>query len=226
MPPSEENETGQLFQDVFDQISKRINQFDADENKLVFYNSLLAGGTVMAGSVVTNCQGINKLWAGGDEAKAMALAKLFTCFMLFQCFRWIEGKGDNPQEQTNDHHPVLLDILSFFGETSEEEIEDLSNINIQFRYEVTQTHMTHLAILLLARACQACGHQCIDWSKTSYPVKSMKPLTQSGAIVDSAPISGVDDIRAFRASHAAGIQAMTKYHEERSKADDRFTQNG
>ncbi len=218
MPPSEENEAGQLFQDVFDQVSKRINQFDADENKLVFYNSLLAGGTVMAGLVVTNCQGINKLWAGGDGAKAMALAKLFTSFMLFQCFRWIEGKADNPQEQTSDHHPVLLDILSFFGETSEEEIEDLSNINIQFRYEVTQTHMTHLAILLLARACQACGHQCIDWSKVSYPVKSMKPLTQSGAIVDSAPISGVDDIRAFRASHAAGIQAMTKYHEEKKQS--------
>ena len=218
MPPSEESETGQLFQDVFDQVSKRINQFDADENKLVFYNALLAGGTVMAGSVVTNCQGINKLWAGGDGAKAMALAKLFTSFMLFQCFRWIEGKADNPQEQTGKYPPVLLDILSFFGETSEEEIEDLSNINIQFRYEVTQTHMTHLAILLLARACQACGHQCIDWSKVSYPVKSMKPLTQSGAIVDSAPISGVDDIRAFRASHAAGIQAMTKYHEEKKQS--------
>jgi hypothetical protein len=218
MPPSEENEAGQLFQAVFNQVSQRINQFNADENKLVFYNSLLAGGTVMAGSVVTNCQGINKLWAGGDEVKAMALAKLFTSFMLFQCLRWIEGTADYTQGQTNDPPPVLLDVLSFFGETSEEEIEDLSNINIQFRYEVKQTHMTHLAILLLARACQSCGHRCIDWSKVSYPVKSMKPLTQSGAIIDSTPISGVDDIRAFRASHTTGIHAMTKYHDEKKQS--------
>ena len=218
MPPPEETGANHLFEAVVNQVGSQIDQHTADESNRRFYRSLLAGGSVMAGSVVTNCQGINSLWAGGDEAKALATTRLFTIFMLLQCYRWLETKKDNPELPGNSHRLAMANILHFFGDASEEEISALSDIDNQFHYEVKhQTHMVHLATLLLARACQACGYQCIDWSKVSFPVRSLEPLTGSGAIVDSAPIRGTDDITAFWNSHTAGIKAMVNYYEEQAQ---------
>ena len=101
---------------------------------------------------------------------------------------------------------------------NEKGIEEFLNIDTQFKYDMKhENHMTHMGILLLAKACEACGYKCIEWSRVSFPVKSMITLTQSGAIIDSTSISNLNDITALWNCHAAGVQMMMKHHEEQAQ---------
>ena len=216
---SEELKLNPLFKAVFDQVSERINQIVTDENNHRFYTALLAGGNTMASSVVSVCEGVKKAWAGGDEVKALALTKLFTLLMLSQCYRWLDAKGSNQHKPTGALQSAVSNVLHLFGDDSEEAIKDFFNIDIQFKYDLEyRSHMVHLGSLLLAKASEACGHRSIDWSKVSFPVKSMEPLTRSGAIIDSMTIGNPNDIKALWYCHATGIQAMVNYHEEQARS--------
>lgn len=216
MPLSElEGSRNHFFDAVFAWVSERINLLTGDENDRRFYMSLLAGGTATASSVVSVCQGVKKVWGGGDEEKALALTRLFTLLMLSQCYRWLDDK--ELKKRGAARQATVSRVLLLFGDDSEDAIKDFFNMDVQFKYDLeNRPHMVHLSSLLLARACQACGHKCIEWSKVSYPVKSMETLTRSGAIIDSLLIGNPNDIRALWYSHAAGVQAMVKYYEEQA----------
>jgi len=221
MPPPEfeESEIDSLFTTVFARISEMIHKLIKDENERRFYKSLLFGGNTIAKSVVTACEGVKKVWGNGDEAKALALTKLFTLLMLSQCYRWIDGTGPNSgEEQKEARQESLSKVLYFFEDDSDEAIKDFFNLDTQFKYDLEhESHMTHMGILLLAKACEACGHNCIEWSRVSFPVKSMKPLTSSRSIINSSLISNLNDITALWNCHAAGVQVMMKHHEEQGQ---------
>jgi len=214
---SEKIEINPLFDAVFVQVSENVNNTFPDYNSRRFYKSLLAGGKIMANAVVAKCQGLREVCGDIDKAKALALTKLFTLLMLSQTFRWLE-----------DHEPENADILNLssvslvlnlFGDSPEESVKDSINIDTQYRYELKHhDHLTHLAVLLLAKACEVCGHKCIEWSKVKIPVKSLQTLTTSRAIVDAAKINSVNDIRAVISSLDSGVQAMVNYHEEHTES--------
>ena len=173
----------------------------------------------MAKSVVTACEGVKKTWDDGNETKALTLTKLFTLLMLSQCYRWIdEADPDSEDKQKEARQASASKVLYFFEDDSEGAIQGFLDIDTQFKYDMEhENHMTHLGILLLAKACEACGHKCIEWSRVSFPVKSMRPLTSSGAIIDSVLINNLNDITALWNCHAAGVQAMMKHHQEQAK---------
>jgi hypothetical protein len=173
----------------------------------------------MAKCVVRECEGVKKAWAGGDEAKALVMTRLFTLLMLSQCYQWLDAKSQEQQKPTRSLLSAVSNISQLFGGDSEEVKKDFLAIDAQFRYDLNfKSHMVHLGILLLAKACEACGYNCLDWSKVSFPVKSMEPLTRSRAIIDSAAINSVDDIRALWNCHTLGVQAMTQYYQEQASA--------
>lgn len=205
--------------DYFDTVlagsSERIPGLIADEGTRRLYRALLAGGSVTARAVVNQCQGIRGVWAGGDEKKALALTRLFTMMMLSQCYRWLSGKEPVSEEQTGARETAASNIGHLFGDGTRAAVKELFDIDIQFKYDLeNKSHLVHMGSLILAKASDACGHRSIDWSKVSFPVKSLKPLTSSMAIVDSAPIRSPDDIRALWAGHAAGVKAMNDYYQE------------
>lgn len=221
MPPpeSKEPEIEPLFKAVFARFSETIHKLIKDENERLFYESLLIGGNTMAKSVVAECEGVKKAWGDGDEAKALALTKMFTLLMLSQCYRWIDkAEPDSEDKQKESRKLSALKLLYLFEDDSKNAIEDFLIIDTQFKYDLEhKNHMTHMGILLLAKACEACGHRCIEWSKVSFPIKSMKPLTSSGAIIDSASISNVNDIKSLWHCHATSTQLMVSHHEEQAQ---------
>ena len=218
MPTTEEPEVNGLFDAVFSQVSERIIQLAPDKNNRIFYSALLTGGSTMAKAVVDSCQGVKEVWAGGDEAKALALTRLFTLLMLSQCYRWLDDKEPDQQKPEEARRPAVSNILCLFGDSSEGAIEDFFNLDAQFRYDLKyKGHLTHLGVFLLAKAGEACGHESLDWSKITFPTKSMEPLTRSGAIIDSRIIGNPDDIKTLWECHAQGVQAMVKYHEEQTQ---------
>jgi hypothetical protein len=218
MPTTEEPEVNGLFDTTFSQISERIIRLAENNNNRIFYLALLTGGSTMAKAVVDSCQGVKDLWAGGDEAKALVLTELFTLLMLSRCYRWIDDKEPDQQKPQESRRPAVLNILLLFGDDSEKAIEDFFNMDAQFKYDLKyKGHLTHLGIFLLAKAGEACGHKSIDWSNVSFPMKSMEPLTRSGAIINSMTIGNPDDINALWECHAQGVQAMVKYHEEQTQ---------
>jgi hypothetical protein len=217
MPPSEsKGSKNRFFAAVYTRVSERINRLDEDENHRRFYMSLLAGGIATAGLVVSVCEGVKGLWGGGDEEKALALTRLFTLMMLSQCYRWLGDK--EPEKQRATRQATVARVLLLFGDDSEGAIKDFFDMDTQFKFDLeNRPHMVHLSSLLLARACQACGHKCIEWSKVSYPVKSLETLTRSRAIIDPLVVGNPNDIKALWHSHMAGAQVMVKYHEEQTK---------
>lgn len=221
MPP-EELEKAKIeppFKAVFDKANEMINKLIKNENERLFYKSLLVGGSTMASSVASECEGVKKVWGDGDEAKALALTKLFTLLMLSQCYRWIDKtEPDSEDKQKDARGAAALKVLHLFGDDPKEVVEDFLNIDTQFKYDLAhESHMTHMSIIILAKACEACGYSCIEWSRVSFPIKSMVPLTHSRAIIDSVSISNLNDITALWNCHAAGVQAMMKYHEEQAQ---------
>ncbi len=205
--------------DYFDAVlagtNERIPGLIADENTRRFYRALLAGGSVAARAVVNQCQGVQDVWAGGDEKKALALTRLFTMMMLSQCYRWLSGKEPVSEEQSKAREAAASNIGHLFGDGTQSAVKEFFNIDIQFKYDLeNKSHLVHLGSLLLAKASDACGHRSIDWSQVSFPVKSLNTLTSSGAIIDSAPIRSPDDIRALWAGHAAGVKAMNNCYQE------------
>lgn len=216
MPRSRPNKPApDYFDTVLAGSSERIPGLIADEGTRRLYRALLAGGSVTARAVVNQCQGIRGVWAGGDEKKALALTRLFTMMMLSQCYRWLSGKEPVSEEQTGARETAASNIGHLFGDGTRAAVKELFDIDIQFKYDLeNKSHLVHMGSLILAKASDACGHRSIDWSKVSFPVKSLKPLTSSMAIVDSAPIRSPDDIRALWAGHAAGVKAMNDYYQE------------
>lgn len=216
---SEEIEVNPIFDAAFVQVSQNINNTFPDDNNRRFFKALLAGGKKMAIAVVARCQGLRGVCGDIDKAKALALTKLFTLLMLSQTFRWLENKELETEEADNLNLSAMSITLNLFGDNSEESVKDFINMDTQFKYELKHhDHLTHLAVLLLAKACEVCGHKCIEWSKVSFPIKSLQPLTTSRAIIDAAKINGVNDIRAVINSLAFGVQAMVNYHEEHSES--------
>ncbi len=221
MTPSgaEELEMNPFFNAVFARVSGRINQLTTDDNNRHFYKSLLTGGITMANAVIVKCQGVRDTCSSIDKEKALALTRLFTLLMLSQAFRWLENRNAETEEPKTVNLTAVSNILGFFDDNSEEAVKDFVNMDAQFRYDLKHhDHMTHMAVLLLAKACEACGHKCIEWDKVSFPVKSMIPLTSSGAIVDSLSISSLNDITLLWECHAAGVKSMVNYHEEQTKS--------
>jgi hypothetical protein len=216
---SERLEINPVFDAVFVQISENINNTFPDDHNRHFFKSLLTGGKIMANEAVARCQGLREVCGVIDMAKALALTKLFTLLMLSQTFRWLENQESGTEEEVKVNLSAVSVVLNLFNDSSEESVKDFINMDTQFRYEMNHhDHMTHLAVLLLARACEICGHKCIEWSKVNFPFKSLQPLTTSRTIVDAAMINSVNDNRAVISSLASGVQAMVNYHEEHSKS--------
>ncbi len=216
---SEEPKIDPLFKAAFARVSEMIHKLIKDENKRRFYKALLIGGNTVANAVVAACEGVKKAWGDGDEAKALALTKLFTLLMLSQCYRWIDKTEPNSgEEQKEARKAAASKILYLFEDDSEEVIEGFLDMDTQFGYDLEyRTHLVHTGILLLAKACEACSHKCIEWSKVSFPIGEMPELVQAGAIIDSTPLSSTDDIAALWRSYSIGVQAMMKHHEEQAQ---------
>ncbi len=221
MPPAEleELEIHPLFKAVFTESSSKINDIAEDDNSRLFFASLLTGGYTTANAMVNLCHGVKKVWGEGDKSKALALTELGTLLLLSQTFRWIEGQHAEKSEASATNLAVVSKTLTLFDDNSEVAIKDFLNLDLQFKYEVDHKNdMTHFRVYLMVKACEACGHKCMDWEKVSFPIKSLEPLTRSGAVLDSAMVGDLHDIRAMLACHSIGVQAMTKYHEEQNKS--------
>ncbi|UCE97327.1 MAG: hypothetical protein JSV74_05040 [Dehalococcoidia bacterium] len=214
---SEDIEANPIFNAIFVRISENINNIFPDYNNRRFYKSLLAGGKAMANAVIVRCQEVKRICGEIDEVKASALTRLFTLLMLSQAFRWLDQASEGG-EVAQVNLSAVSAVLNLFDDNCQESVEDFMNLDTQFKYELKHhDHLTHLAVFLLAKACEACGHKCIEWSRASLPIKSLEILTHSRAIVDATTINSVNDIRAMLDCHAIGIQAMVNYHEEHTK---------
>jgi len=219
MQPSkpEELEMNPLFTTVSSRINEKIDQTFKDPNSLRCYKSFLTGGSITANAVVNLCEVIKNAWGGGDETKALKLIKLFILLMLLQTFIWSDKQKAEMDDPENVKLTAISNTLSLFDDNTEEEARGFLNLYEQFKYEVeNKTHRTNLGVLLLAMACQACGHTCLDWSKVEFPIESPESLTGSGAVIDDAVINNTDDIRTLWVCRSKGVLAMFKYHQEKA----------
>jgi hypothetical protein len=215
---SQKSRDKRLFATVASRVSSILSSLvtDEDDRKVyaltTSYLAVLAGGTVAAKQVVEHCICVKKAWGKGDEEKALALIKLFTLVMLSRWYVWLDEK-QQPSEDERRQARVMAgsNILRLFGDDSENAIEDFLNMDIQYNYEWDSTArvpMLKMNSLILAKACEACGHPAINWSRIAFPVKEWQDVVDSGAIIDHSPFVNLRDIVAVGSCRVAGVETM------------------
>lgn len=212
---SQKSRNARLFSATLSFLLRRLYDLVNDEDSRKILTSWLIGGSAAATAAVEVCEPLKKAWGKGDEEKALALIELFTLCMLSQQLRGTEEMGMVPKDKHRQaFESKALDILCLFGHESESALEGFWKMDIQFSYLVEAEddvgRFINFGVLLLAKACEACGCPLIDWSKVSFPVKSLHDdLFKTGAVIGD--IEPFINPLAIQLAFAAGVKAMGDY---------------
>jgi hypothetical protein len=213
MAGTQEEKNLEIFENVWQQATSRIDELTGDITEQKFLKSLVMGGSVAAEMVINNASAVHRFWGEGNAAWAKEISQLFAFLMLSQCYRWVierpeEGKTPIPKEVS------ATKLIYAFNTEPEQSLDDFIRFDLQYNYDLDKKpHIVHTASLVLARLCEIAGHPCIDWKRVKFPVAELHHLAKRGVILDSEPIRSQEDINIVTNSIAAGLQAMSKFHE-------------
>lgn len=215
---SQKSKNKRLFATVASRVSGILSSLvTGEDDRKVYalatsYLAVLAGGTVAANLVVEWCECVKKAWGKGDEEKALALIKLFTLAMLSRWYIWLDEKQQPSKDERRQARVMAAsNILRLFGDDSKNAVEDFLNMDIQYNYEWDSTArmpMLKMNLLLLAKACEACGQPAINWGKVAFPVKEWQDVVDSGAIINHSPFMNLRDIAAVGECRGTGVETM------------------
>jgi hypothetical protein len=211
---SPDTENSQLFENVWQNASARIDQLTPDPAERRFLKSLIMGGTVGAETVVNQATGIQPYWGQGNPTQAREISQLFSFLMLSQCYRWLEmepGAQDTPRTPRQD---VVSKLIFAFNTEPEQSADDFQHFDAQYNYDLKhKQHLIHTATLILAKICDILGHQCIDWKQVKFPVAELIHLVTRGVVTDSIPVRDQEDMAVVVNGINGGIQAMMRLNE-------------
>ncbi len=216
MAQTQEERNSEIFEQVWEKSTSRIDQLTPDQAEQKFLKSIVMGGTVAAETVINNTSA-RRFWGEGSVAWAEEISQLFSFIMLSQCYRWVaeradEGKTPLPKEVS------ATKLVYAFGTEPEQSLDDFMHFDAQYNHDIeNKPHIVHTATFILARICEIASHKCITWSRVKFPVDELTSLAKKGVIIDSEPIRGQDDINIVTNSISAGFQAMNKYFDEQSQ---------
>jgi len=213
MPEAQELKNSEIFEEVWEKATSRIDELTSDAKERKFLKSMVMGGTVAAETVLNNAESARRYWGEGNAGWAAEISQLFSFLMLSQVYRWVMEKPDEARN-TVPKEVSATKLIYAFGTEPEQSIDDFTRFDQQYNYDMEKKpHLVHTASFLLARICEIAGHQCIDWKKVKFPVAELTHLVKKGVMIDSEPIRSQDDISVVTNSIAAGLQAMSKFHE-------------
>jgi hypothetical protein len=220
MAEAGETRNSELFEEVWDKASAKVDEITKNEDERKFLKSLVMGGTVAGEIVVGGAEGVRKLWGEGNLAWAQEVTQLFSFLMLSQCYHWVSAAQQGQGEQKPQNISLVpkevsaTKLIYLFGGEPEAGIEEFMNFDQQFNYDLEKKpHIVHTSTLILAQICEITGHNCVDWKKVKWPVVELTHLMAKGILKDTVPLRGQDDINLVTNALYTGEQAMTKFHE-------------
>lgn len=213
MAEAQETKNMEIFEEVWDKATSRIDELTSDPAEQKFLKSLVMGGTVAAEMVVNNVDFARRYWGEGSAAWAAEISQLFSFLMLSQCYRWVvEQNAMNKSAVPKEVSATKL--IYAYSTEPEQSIDDFMRFDEQYNYDLDKKpHLVHTSSFLLARVCEVMGHQCIKWDKVKFPVAELTQLAKKGIILDSEPIRSQDDLNMVTQSLTTGLQAMNKFHD-------------
>lgn len=212
MSETQEEKNSEIFEQVWDKATPRIDGLTQDPVEQKFLKSIIMGGTVAAEIVVGNTA-VSKFWGEGKDTWAEEISQLFSFIMLSQCYRWVaenaeDGKTPLPKEVS------ATKLIYAYGTEPEQALDDFSNFDCQYNYDLDKKpHIVHTASFILARICEIADHKCIAWERFKFPVVELTSLAKKGVILDSEPIRNQEDINTVTSSINAGLQAMNRFYD-------------
>ncbi|MCL2150585.1 MAG: hypothetical protein FWH51_06660 [Dehalococcoidia bacterium] len=213
MTETQVEKNAELFEQVWEQATTRIDQLTPDPAEQKFLKAIVMGGTVAAEAVV-GATSASQFWGEGSLAWANEISQLFSFLMLSQCYRWV-AERDEPDKTPLPKEVSATKLIYAFNTEPEQSLDDFTHFDDQYNYDLdNKPHIVHTASFILARVCEIAGHKCIAWERVKFPVAELTSLAKKGVILDSEPIRGQDDINVVTDSLSAGLQAMNKFHDE------------
>ncbi len=233
---SQKSRNKRLFDKWAAEIFRLIARHVSDEYDWRAHLAWLVGGRVAANGLVQESDCVKKPWGKGDETKALALTKVFTLHMISHWYRNIDEQQQHSDDERRQAREVAASsMLRFFNmylspgdsDASAKDVKDFMNMDIQFNWDLdkeTRTGGSRIGLLiyplLLAKACEACGQRCVDWSRVTFPVDSHQQLVDEGAIVNGRPFSSFEEWVILISRVFAGVQGMFRYYRETVKTGE------
>ncbi len=214
MAEASETRNSELFEEVWEKATAKVDELTKDEQERKFLKSLVMGGTVAGEIVVSGAEGVRKYWGEGNLAWAQEVTQLFAFLMLSQCYRWIQGEVKPEMQNMVPKEVSATKLIYIFGSEPEQALDEFINFDLQFNYDLDKKpHIVHTSTLVLAKLCDITGHACVDWKKIKWPVVELTHVVKKGGITDSEPMRSQADINVVVNALNTGAQAMTKFHE-------------
>jgi hypothetical protein len=212
---------------IADMLRKKfkIAGYVTEDYEYMAHMAWLIGGTSAAQALIREVDCIKSAWGRGDEQKALFLTKVCTAHMISVWFGGIERQpeidGDARRGVYENSASSMLSVINKFLCTGASEIsamtaqdvKDATNMDRQWNWENESggQPLTY-AGLLLARALEACGQRCLEWSRVIFPVESVKQLHDGGAILEPRRLQDADTFAKVLASMDEGVRAVKRYH--------------
>lgn len=176
---TQDSRNSRLIQTAREQAESLILALVHPNEMHVLFRGLVAGGAEAALCAVQYCEYVKQAWGKGDEAKASGVLNVFTLHMLSKAL----AAG-----MPGDTLRTAKYVLDLCGASSETALTRYMDVHSQFQqlqeYATDTERILYYIPLLLARACEACGVECLDWDAFELPLEGL-PLEGGEQIIDA-----------------------------------------
>jgi len=98
MPEAQELKNSEIFEEVWEKATSRIDELTSDAKERKFLKSMVMGGTVAAETVLNNAESARRYWGEGNAGWAAEISQLFSFLMLKPGLPLGDGKARRSQE--------------------------------------------------------------------------------------------------------------------------------
>jgi len=185
----------------------------------------LMGAASTAQALVREVTNVKQAWNGGDDCKTVALIKVATAHMISIWFGEIEDQAglaeDAVRTRRENAASSMLEVINGYLASFEpgartrtvRDLKTFTEMDLQWTWENDQgTERLTYAGLLLARALEASGQDCIEWNKVCFPVESPMQLKEAGAVLQDYPLRERSVLSSVLKSSQEGTACMKRFH--------------
>lgn len=180
----------------------------------------LIGGSSSAQALIRQVKPVKDSWDAGDDDKALSLTKVGALHMISVWFRTIEPAADARGKAREAAATSMASVVNQLLCTGDEakartacDVRRFLDMDLQWNRENDITEQPFVyAVLLLSRALEACGGQCVDWDRVVFPVQSLRQLLDGGLIVEPHVVDTMQTMSGVLECMEEGVRAMRRYH--------------
>lgn len=203
----------------------RVARYVTEDYEYMAHMAWLIGGTSAGQALIREIDCVGNAWGKGDDNKTLSLIKVCTMHMISWWFRNIERRPEASalarraaQESAASSMISVINKAMPDRETeasamTRQDVSAFVSMDRQWNWESDRgAQPATYAGLLLARALEACGQRCVEWSRVIFPVESVEHLHGNGAVLEPHYLEDGNAFPKVLSCMDEGVRAVKRYY--------------